>query len=131
MRREQRGMSLSAFFAVVVLALLLVAGVVVDGGAQAAAARRAELVAAAAARAAADETATARLAGAKPDLSAALAAAERVLGEHEDIQSEVRFAAGRVQVTTATGADTVFLSLIGIRRLEAKGAAEADLVSNR
>ena len=44
MRREQRGMSLSAFFAVVVLALLLVAGLVVDGGAQAAAARRAELV---------------------------------------------------------------------------------------
>lgn len=131
MARDQRGVSLSTFFAVVVLALLLVAGLVVDGGAQAVAARRAELVASAAARAAADETATARLAGRKPDAAAAIAAAHRVLATSGDVSGDVRLVAGRVRVTTASGADTVVLSLIGIRRLNAHGSAEAELTSNR
>lgn len=131
MQGDQHGMSMSAFFAVAVLALLLVAGLVVDGGAQATASRRAELVASAAARAAADETASARLAGADPDLGVAAAAANRVIAESQDVTGEVAFAAGRVQVSTSAGADTVFLSLIGIRRLEAKGSAEAELVASR
>ncbi|MGC3993465.1 MAG: hypothetical protein QM779_04955 [Propionicimonas sp.] len=130
MAGDQRGVSLSAFFAVVVLALLLVAGLVVDGGAQAVAARRAELVASAAARAAADETAAARLAGRTPDAGAVIAAARRVLDEGE-VDGDVRLVGGRVHVDTRTGADTVLLSLVGITRLEAKGSAEADLVSNR
>jgi len=124
-------MSLSVFVAVSVLALLLVAGLVVDGGAQAVAARRAELVAAAAARAAADSTATARLAGNRPDVSAAIVAARQVLTGSEDVTGEVHLAGGRVVVTTAAGVDTVFLSLIGITRLVGHGSAEAELVANR
>jgi Flp pilus assembly protein TadG len=128
---DQRGLSMSSFVAVVVLALLIVAGLVVDGGAQAVAARRAELVASAAARAAADETAAARLAGRKPDAGAAIAAAQRVLSASQDVTGEVRLIAGRVRVTTTSGAEPVFLSLIGIQRLTVHGSAEADLVSNR
>jgi hypothetical protein len=129
--RDQRGMSLSVFVAVAVLALLLVAGLVVDGGAQAVAARRAELVAAAAARAAADETAAARLAGQSPVVIEAIAAAQKVLTDSRDVTGEVRLVGGRVQVTTTSGVDTVFLSLIGITRLIGTGSAEADLVANR
>lgn len=131
MSRNQRGVSLSSFFAVVVLALLLVAGLVVDGGAQAVAGRRAELVASAAARAAADDTAAARLAGRQPDVAAAISAAQRVLTASGDVSGDVRLVSGRVRVTTTSGADTVFLSLIGIRRLSAHGSAEAELTSNR
>jgi len=129
--REERGLSMSAFVAVVVLALLVVAGLVVDGGAQAVAARRAELVASAAARAAADETAAARLAGREPDAGAAIATAQRVLAGSGDVTGEVRLVAGRVRVSTTTTVEPVFLSLIGIQRLVGRGAAEADLVSNR
>ncbi len=131
MSGSQRGMSLSAFVAVVVPALLLVAGLVVDGGAQAAAARRVELVAAAAARAAADETAAARLAGEDPDAGAAIAAARRVLAEAGGVTGEVELAGSRVRVRASTTAETVFLSLVGINRLDARGAAEAELVGNR
>lgn len=129
--RDQRGMSLSVFVAVAVLAMLLVAGLVVDGGAQAVAARRAERVAAAAARAAADETAAARLAGQPPPVAGAIAAAQRVLTDSHEVTGEVRVVGGRVQVTATSGADTVFLSLIGITRLSATGSAEAELVANR
>jgi hypothetical protein len=129
--RGERGLSMSSFVAVVVLALLLVAGLVVDGGAQAVAARRAELVASAAARAAVDETAPARLAGRAPDVGAAIAAAQRVLASSDNVTGDVRVVAGRVQVTTTSSTEPVFLSLIGIRRLAGHGSAEADLVSNR
>lgn len=130
MARGERGVSLSTFVVALVPALLLVAGLVVDGGAQAVAARRAELVASAAARAAADETAAARLAGEEPDAAAAIAAAQRVLAA-SGVGGDVRLAAGRAVVTTNTHAGTVFLSLVGITRLEAHGSAEADLFSNR
>ncbi len=131
MAGNQRGVSLSAFFAVVVFALLLAAGLVVDGGAQAVAARRAELVASAAARAGADATTTSRLAGRAPDQVAAVAAAQRVLSENADVSGDVRVVGARIQVTTRSGVDTVLLSLIGVRRLEARGSAEAEVVSSR
>lgn len=131
MVRGERGLSMSSFFAVVVLGLLLVAGLVVDGGAQAVAARRAELVASAAARAAADATAASRLAGEEPDVGAALAAARQVLVASGDVSGEARLVGGRIRVETTGGIEPVFLSLIGIRRLDARGSAEADLFSNR
>lgn len=131
MARNQRGMSLSSFVVLVIPALLIVAGLVVDGGAQAVAARRAELVASAAARAAADATATDRLAGRKPDSGAAIAAAQGVLTASGDVEGHVELVGGRVRVTTSSGADAVFLSLIGIQRLPAHGSAEAELVANR
>lgn len=126
---NERGTSLSAFFAVVVFALLLVAGLVVDGGAQAAAGRRAELAAAAAARAAADDTATARLAGRAPNATAAIAVAQRVLTE-AGVSGTVTVSGGRVRVGTQTSTQTVFLSLIGIATLRAEGTAVAELVAN-
>ena len=131
MARDQRGMSLSSFVVLVVLVLLVVVGLVVDGGAQAVAARRAELVASAAARAAADATAADRLAGEKPDTAAAIAAAQGVLAASGDVEGHVELVSGRVRVTTTSGADAVFLTLIGIQRLSARGSAEAELVSNR
>jgi len=129
MSNDQRGVSLSAMFAVIVLALLLMAGLVVDGGAQAEAARRAESAAAAAARAAADETATARLAGKPVDTGAAIAAAQRVL-DAAQVSGTVSLAGGLVRVSTRAEAGTVFLSLIGITTLDAAGSAEAELVAN-
>lgn len=127
--RDERGVSLSAMFAVVVLALLLMAGLVVDGGAQAEASRRAELGAAAAARAAADETATTRLAGKSVDAGAAVAAAQRMLDE-AGVSGSVTLSGGRVRVSTRAEVGTVFLSLIGIDKLSANGSAEAELVAN-
>jgi Flp pilus assembly protein TadG len=124
-------MSLSVFVAVCVLALLLIAGLVVDGGGQAVASRRAELVAAAAARAAVDETATARLARHPPEVAAAIRAAQQVLTDSGDVTGDVRLVGGRVVVTTTSGVDTVFLSLIGIPRLTGRGSAAAELVANR
>jgi hypothetical protein len=129
--RDQRGLSMSSFVAVVVFALILVAGLVVDGGAQAVAARRAELVASSAARAAADETAAARLAGRRPDAGAAIAAAQRVLSASGDVTGDVRLVAGRVEVRTTSSTEPVFLTLIGIRQLTARGSADADLFANR
>lgn len=128
--RSERGQSLSVFVAVVVVALLLVAGLVVDGGRQSAASRRAELVAASAARAAVDQTATARLAGVRPDGGAAVAAARAAMAADPDLSAEIRVRAdGRIEVVTRTSVPTVFLSLIGVNRLEARGRAEAQLFS--
>jgi hypothetical protein len=61
----------------------------------------------------------------------AIAAARKVLTDSRDVTGEVRLVGGRVQVTTTSGVDTVFLSLIGITRLTGTGSAEADLVANR
>jgi hypothetical protein len=131
MVRDQRGVSMSAFFAVVVVGLVLVAGLVVDGGAQALAARRAELVASAAARAAADATAADRIAGAPVDAAAAIEAGRRELAASGDVTGTVTLVGGRVHVETTSGITPVFLTLIGIRRLGAHGSADAELVANR
>ncbi len=124
--RGERGQALSAFVVVVVVALLLVAGLVVDGGAKAAASRRVHSAAAQAARAAVDAGATARVSGSAPTTGDVRAAGERVLAER-GVTGTVTIAAGRVRVEASTSADTVFLSLIGVRTLTASADAEADL----
>ena len=125
-RRGERGQALSSFVVVVVIALLLVAGLVVDGGRKSAADRRAELTAAAAARSAVDATAAQRQAGRRPDPHAALAAANQVIGDQPGMQGSATLAAdGSVQVTTSTSVETIFLSLIGISRLQGHGSATA------
>lgn len=124
--REERGQALSVFVAVSVLGLLLMCGLVVDGGAQAEAARRAQSAAAMAARSALDTTATARLAGAEPEVGRAVAAARQVLRAH-GVQGDISLRAGQVEVTTSTQVETVFLSLIGINTLRATGSATAEL----
>ncbi len=122
---EERGQSLSVLVAVSVVGLLLMCGLVVDGGAQAEAARRAQSAAALAARAALDTTATARLAGAEPDVGQAVAVARQVLSAH-GVEGEITLRAGEVEVTTRTRVETVFLSLIGINTLGASGSATAE-----
>lgn len=124
--REERGQALSVFVAVSVLGLLLMCGLVVDGGAQAEAARRAQNAAAQAARAALDTTTTARLAGAEPEAGKAVAVARQVLAAH-GVEGEITLRAGQVEVTTTARIETVFLSLIGINTLRARGSATAEL----
>ncbi|MGC4152477.1 MAG: hypothetical protein QM628_05295 [Propionicimonas sp.] len=124
--REERGQALSVFVAVSVLGLLLICGLVVDGSAQAQATRRAQNAAALAARAALDTTATARLAGAEPEVGRAVAVARQVLAAH-GVQGEITLRAGQVEVTTTTQVETIFLSLIGITTLRAGGSATAEL----
>ncbi len=126
LRRDERGQSLSVFVLVVVFALLLVAGLVVDGGAQSDAARRAEQAASAAARAAVDAGAPARAGGRGVDPAAMSAAARQALTDR-GIEGTVVVAGGRVRVETSVTTRTVFLSLIGVTRLAASGAAEADV----
>lgn len=124
--REERGQALSVFVAVSIAGLLLMCGLVVDGGAQAEAAGRTQAAAALAARAAVDSTATARLAGVRPDAGAAAAAARHVLAAH-GVEGEIRLVAGQVEVRTSTQVETIFLSLIGISTLGASGSATAEL----
>lgn len=125
--RDQRGQALSVFVAVAVFALLLICGLVVDGGAQAEATRRAETAAALAARAAVDATATGRLAGRDPDPGQAIAAAHGVLAGYPGITGQARLVAGSVEVSTQAQVSTIFLSLIGINSLSARGSATATL----
>lgn len=124
--REERGQSLSVLVAVSVLGLLLMCGLVVDGGAQAAAVRRAQSAAALAARSALDTTTTARLAGVEPEVGEAIAAARQMLVAH-GVEGDISLRGGRVEVTTTTEVETVFLSLIGINTLRATGSATAEL----
>ncbi|MCW5952665.1 MAG: hypothetical protein KIT69_10435, partial [Propionibacteriaceae bacterium] len=105
---------------------LLMCGLVVDGGAQAEAARRAQSAAAMAARSALDSTATARLAGAEPEVGKAVAVARQVLAAH-GVEGDITLRAGQVEVTTTAQVETVFLSLIGINTLRATGSATAEL----
>ena len=123
---EERGQALSVFVAVSVLGLLLMCGLVVDGGAQAEAARRTQNAAALAARAALDTTATARLAGAEPEVGKAVAVARQVLAAH-GVEGAITLRGGQVEVTTTTQVETIFLSLIGITTLRASGSATAEL----
>jgi Flp pilus assembly protein TadG len=126
LRRDERGVSLSAFVATVVMALLLMGGLVIDGGAQSAAVRRCQQAAAQAARAASDTSALRRATGASVEESEMIGAARDVISG-SGLQGEVSVAAGKVHVATHATTSTVFLSLIGITSLGAEGSAEASL----
>lgn len=123
-RRDERGQSVTVFFAVVVVALLLVCGLVVDGGRQATATREAQAVAAAAARAATDAATGALLAGGD-GYQPGLEAGRRLLAG-SGMQGTVTPLTGGVRVETSTSVPTVFLSLVGITSLPARGSATAE-----
>ena len=125
--RHERGVSLSSFLVTVVMALLLMGGLVVDGGAQSAASRECQQVAAEAARAATDASALARASGVAPSTTAMVAAARGVLAGHPGIAGTVGVSGGRVSVDTRASAETVFLSMVGVRSLPASGHAVAVL----
>ncbi len=112
------------FFSVVVMALLLVCGLVVDGGRQAATTREAQGVAATVARAAADAAAGDVVAGGS-GAGAGIATAQRLLAS-SGMTGTVTPVPGGVRVDTTTSVDTVFLSLIGIASLPARGSATAE-----
>lgn len=120
-------MSLSVLVLLWIGAIILVAGLVVDGGQQVTAARRAESAAGGAARAAADAGGTYRLAG-RTDPGAALAAARAFLTSTEGVTGRASVHAGIVRVETESSAPTIFLSVLGISRVQAAAAAEADLI---
>lgn len=122
--RNERGQSVTVFFAVVVMALLALCGLVVDGGRQAAATREAQGVAATVARAAADAAAGDAVAGDGPQAGSGPATGQRLLAQ-SGMSGTVTPVAGGVRVDTATNVPTVFLSLVGISSLPARGSATA------
>ena len=126
--RSERGQAVSLFLVVVTTALLIVAGLVIDGGQQSAATRRAHLAAAAAARAGVDATASQRLAGSHVDAELAVRAARASLASDPTLEADISLeSGGRLRVTTRISVPTIFLSLIGITRLNSSGTAEAQL----
>lgn len=124
---DERGASVSAFFAMVFPALLLICGLAIDGAAHANALRTAEVVAAQVARAGVDAAAPAQLSGGSGEAQA-LRAARDSLTSHPNVSGTVSLdAAGRLQVVTETQAETTFLRLLGIETLRAEGQATAQL----
>lgn len=136
--RSERGQAASVLMLGLFAALILVAGLVIDGGQKASAISRAETVAAGAARAAANAGVRGTLA---PGSGAAFgtAAAVRAAQDHidasqvrgESLSGRVTVSGGRVTVRTRIEVRTVFLSVIGIERLNATGEASARIVANR
>lgn len=136
---DQRGQAISLYVLGVISALFVMAGLVVDGGQKAQAISRAESMAAGAARAAANAGAGSTVApGSSGGLQtgAARQAAQDYLaastGDGQPaVTGSVTVTDSRVVVTTTTSAPTVFLSLIGIDRVDGTGAATAQVVPNQ
>ena len=130
-RESERG-SVTVFVAIAAIGLLAMIGLVVDGGTKVRALKEADRVAAEAARAAGQAIdVPAAVVGEVPTVqpAAAAAAAESFLAA-AGVDGTVSVLDGgrRVAVTTRVGADTVFLGVIGIHRVQATGRAEAQLV---
>lgn len=138
-RRDQRGQAISLYVLGVISALFVMAGLVVDGGQKAHAISRAESVAAGAARAAANAGAGSTVAPGSSgglQVGAARQAAQDFLsastgGGRAAVTGTVTVTDSRVVVNTATSAPTLFLSLIGIDRVEGTGTATAQVVANQ
>lgn len=124
---DERGQAVSVFVCVVFAAMIMTAGLVVDGGQQIAAATRAEVAAAGAARVAANARATGALGGSSTAGAAVLAARAYLAGQ-PGVVGTVAVANGVVTVDTSSTEPTVFLSIIGISSVSARGSASADLV---
>lgn len=127
-RRDQRGQTASLFVLVVLGALFLVAGLVIDGGQKVAASSLAESAAAGASRAAGNAAATEQLGGSDAAAAAVLAAKAYLAGQ-PDVRGSVRVHDGVVTVTTASSADTIFLSVVGLDTVTGTGSATADIVA--
>lgn len=129
-RRGDRG-SISPFAIVVAFALILVVGLVVDGGGKIRALQRADAVAAEAARAGGQAVAASPvIRGQSPQVqSGAARAAARAHLAAAQIPGSVTVVGGtRLQVSTSTSYQPVFLTMIGVGRLSATGYAEVRLV---
>jgi hypothetical protein len=136
--RDQRGHAVSVLALVVVPAIMMIAGLVIDGGQRAQAASRAESVAAGAARAAGNAGITAGFGNGSTNqlgLGPARQAAENYIHAAADgkpkVTGRVSTHGRRVTVHTQARARTIFLSLIGIDTVRARGSAEAEVVAVR
>jgi hypothetical protein len=125
--RDQRGQSLSLFVLVIMGALIMTTGLVIDGGQKVTATSRAESAAAGASRAAGNAAATQQLGGADA-ASAAVLAAKTYLAGQPGVDGTVSISNGVVIVTTSANEPTIFLSVIGIGSVNARGLARATIV---
>jgi hypothetical protein len=125
--RDERGMSVCPFVVVIMMALIMTTGLVVDGGQKVAAASRAESVAASASRIAGNAAAAQELSGRDPAAAAVLAARAFLAGQ-PDVHGSVAVSNGVVTVRTETSEPTIFLTVIGIARVNARGSADANIV---
>jgi hypothetical protein len=125
--RDERGQSISLFTLVIMGALIMTTGLVIDGGQKVAATSRAESAAAGASRAAGNAAATQQLGGADPASSAVLAAKTYLAGQ-PGVQGTVSVTNGVVLVTTSAEQPTIFLSIIGIGSVDARGSARTNIV---
>ena len=110
-----RGVSFTTLVVGLLPMFLVLCGLVVDGADHACAERGATVVAAQAARAGADAAAAIELAGG--DGSVAAAAAARHTLSAGRVQGSVEVSGGRLHVRVDDSVDTVFLGIIGVRRL--------------
>jgi len=122
---DDRGLSFTTMIVAMMPVFVVVSGLVVDGAAQASATRHATVVAAQAARTGADASAASRLSGRSGD-DPALSAARAALSAR-GAQGLVDVEHGRLHVRVDEGVDTVFLGIVGIRRLRAHADVWADL----
>ena len=125
--RDQRGQSLSLFVLVIMGALIITTGLVIDGGQKVTATSRAESAAAGASRAASNAAATQQLGGADATGAAVLAAKTYLAGQ-PGVDGTVSISNGVVIVTTSAHEPTIFLSVIGIGSVSARGSARANIV---
>jgi hypothetical protein len=125
--RDQRGQSLSLFVLVIIGALVMTTGLVIDGGQKVTATSRAESAAAGASRAVGNAAATQQLGGADA-ASAAVLAAKTYLAGQPGVDGTVSISNGVVIVTTSANEPTIFLSVIGIGSVNARGSARANIV---
>jgi len=119
---------MSVFACGAILALLIVAGLVVDGTAQLMAREHARGAAAQVARFATDASVPYQIDG-SDGRNVALAAARTAASKYSDLTFDIAMdGAGTLHITATTSVDTVFLQLIGVTSLPAKGVASATIV---
>jgi len=129
MKQNQRGVSMSVFACGAILALLIVAGLVVDGTAQMMAREHAHAAAAQVARFAVDASAPFQVDGGD-GRNVALTAARTAAVKYPDLTFDITMdAAGTLNIIATTRVNTVFLGLIGVSYLSAKGEASAIIIA--
>ena len=122
-----RGAVVTSYVVVMAIGILLFIGLAVDGGAQVQAGVRAERVATEAARAGLQASTP----GGVTDPTAVTGAAEKYLAAANtdgNLQGTVRIDGSQLNVTVTITTKTVFLGLINIDRMTARGTGRADLV---
>ena len=122
-----RGAAVTSYVVVMAIGILLFIGLAVDGGAQVQASVRAERVATEAARAGLQASTP----GGVTDPTAVTGAAEKYLAAADtdgNLQGTVRIDGSQLNVTVTITTKTVFLGLINIDRMTARGTGRADLV---